>query len=398
MSYRRSVEQRRGFTLVELLVVIAIIGILIALLLPAVQVAREAARRSQCTNHLKQMGLAIHNYEISNRCFPPAFIYDASELAQFYNYADFYTNGVWMALPYLEQQQIQNLYDPNVRWYNQDPEVARQVIPIFICPTNGNKPNPITPGYAPARLFGEINLPIGSTFGVIDYAFNKGVYDGWCARPEYGVSNREKGVFDVNMPTRIAQITDGTSNTFMMGEAAQGPHHRLGTQPWGPDDDTTPPAYLPLTSEGEEHFAVNAWGAGQPNLTEIISLIGFYTTTIVCSTRDPLNRAPIMHSFVSDAFYDFEMTECPSSITSQGSDGLVGSLGATSGFRSDHPGGGNFLFVDGSVHFISDNVDFRLPTGQAGGLDGQLPANQPPGVYQALSTMKAGDFGNVGDL
>jgi prepilin-type N-terminal cleavage/methylation domain-containing protein/prepilin-type processing-associated H-X9-DG protein len=393
----RGNQRRDGFTLVELLVVIAIIGVLIGLLLPAVQAAREAARRTQCTNNLKQLGLALLNYEGAHQVFPPLFLYGRTRDGSSYG-DDFLTNACWMLLPYMEQENLKNLYDPNIVWYNNSPAVAVHSIPSFLCPSNGGK-EPVIGADTPAGKYfrDALDLPIwpassGQPYGLglIDYAFCKGVTDTWCQQPdatgvalgiEAGIPAREKGMFNVNQATQIASVTDGTSNTIMMGEAAQGPRFRLALNPWPLNGSETGNssniAEVPADPNLGPFFAMNAWPAGEPNLS---SLLGgpFYVTTIAACTRDPLNRRLTTHSVVSELAAGLGGGGwCPSSITSTG----IAHRG--SGFRSDHPGVGNFLFGDGSVHVLRDEIEFRLPT------IGATP--QTAGVYQALSTMAGGE-------
>lgn len=376
---------RLGFTLVELLVVIAIIGILIALLLPAVQAAREAARRAQCTNHMKQLGLGLLNYESANNCFPPLYIFITQEeidnnpdrYPPNFN-EDWYTNGIWMMLPYLEQQAVQGLYNPNIIWYENEPATAMLTIPIFNCPSNTNKENPITSASPPARFFGALRLNIGDTFGLIDYVFSKGVNDAWCAKSAVTTPTIEKGPFGVNQATKISDIVDGTSNTIMMGEAAQGPLYRLTNDPWVPAEaqGTVTPTVIGNPGPAGEMFAVNAWAAGQPNINSL-ALAGFHITTIAGCTRDPMNRNLTTQSVVNEAQFFGFLDVCNSTIN--------GGEHRSSGFRSAHSGGANFLFADGSVHFLNDTIEFRIPTGP--NVTSPWTPNQQAGAYQALSTI-----------
>ena len=206
---------RRGFTLVELLVVIAIIGILVGLLLPAVQAAREAARRMQCSNNLKQLGLAIHNYHDAMKTMPPAWI------------MEFAANGTpntaqqwgWAALimPYIELQNLHNAVgvtrlglsvvanqastDPAIRKLLQDP------IPSFVCPS-----------YA-----GEQIVPNKQMFGLghsaTSYAASVGFH--WCngntASPRTPNNN---GIMVGAKGKNFGEVSDGLSNTFLIGEAS----------------------------------------------------------------------------------------------------------------------------------------------------------------------------------
>jgi len=134
MNRPASVNARRGFTLVELLVVIAIIGILIALLLPAVQAAREAARRSQCVNNMKQLGLAIHNFHDGKKFLPPAWVD-----------RDFMTWAV-LILPYVDEQALYNQWDLTRRYHDQPVHAREKAISAFLCPTRRSAAQGITSG------------------------------------------------------------------------------------------------------------------------------------------------------------------------------------------------------------------------------------------------------------
>ena len=201
---------RPAFTLIELLVVIAIIGILVSLLLPAVQSAREAARRLQCNNNLKQIGIALHNYEGTYRTFPPA----SSAPSRTTVPPPPYRHGwVAMTLPWIEQTNVQGMYSVAVHWY--DPPNS-QVIQI-----------PLAVYHCPSADFGRSATSKAAVFGVRtaaawDYAsVNVSSYvPGYAGTANV---NRRKGVMNDREGSRIAHITDGTSNSLMVSEDANRP-------------------------------------------------------------------------------------------------------------------------------------------------------------------------------
>ncbi len=209
-----------AFTLVELLVVIAIIGILIALLLPAVQSAREAARRMQCSNNLKQIGLAIQSYHAACGCFPPGGIHSGvssnwtSQAA-----AEEWSNWAIGILPYLEQQALFDAYNPNVvNTHADNLPVLQTLLPEMICPTDINTEELIVPEF----VFTEKIAP-GSYKGVAG-AVNNGIffdYPGQANNANRTADYRGPlhlvglGAFG---PVSVSDIRDGTTNTFLVGE------------------------------------------------------------------------------------------------------------------------------------------------------------------------------------
>lgn len=209
---------RKGFTLIELLVVIAIIAILIALLLPAVQQAREAARRTECKNNLKQMGLALHNYHDTFSTFPPGWIGVDVNVAS----AHEGVNGAgWgtMILPYLDQSPLYNRFNPNfgIEHPLNDP-FRLQTLTVFRCPSD---PQPdrfaIEEEGSPGTVICELPIAnyVGSfgTFELHDCENTPGTPPVTAAGQCIG-----DGVFYHNSRVNFRDIIDGTSNTFMVGE------------------------------------------------------------------------------------------------------------------------------------------------------------------------------------
>jgi prepilin-type N-terminal cleavage/methylation domain-containing protein len=217
--------RRRGFTLIELLVVIAIIAILIGLLLPAVQKVREAAARTQCTNNLKQLALAAHNYESANGTLPPGFLSRS------------YVGSLAFLLPYIEQDNVYKMINPDVvnpnsttsgPWWGDGPSwaAAQSKVKTFLCPadsadtvapSNGVWAYFTESGYTLTGGYFGGNVPLGRT----NYAANAGALGNVSATGDtfYG---QWVGPFYNDSRTKLVQISDGTSNTFAFGELLGG--------------------------------------------------------------------------------------------------------------------------------------------------------------------------------
>lgn len=323
-SHQRSERTRGGFTLIELLVVIAIIAILVAILLPAVQQAREAARRSQCKNNLKQLGLALQNYHDTyevfpiNSGFPPWGPHQSRAIS-------------WMTatLPLIEETGLYETIDFSEvmipGWNGSDPTVAtpkhpntiasQTVITSFLCPSD--------PSTDVGKLAGRANMPSGEAFGVTSYKAVNG--DNWAwgtfrnnsppgARHQNNGNGLDRGNgwicrnWNGNGPflTRIRDVVDGPSNTLFIGEALAG---RCTHTAWYWFNGNTGTTAIPLN-----HYKIN--------------------------TSIPASQWPNNYSFASQ-----------------------------------HPGGGNFGMGDGAVKFVSENIDLDLYRAAAT-IDGRETQNE----------------------
>jgi len=292
--------RRRGFTLIELLVVIAIIAILIALLLPAVQQAREAARQTQCKNHLKQIGLALHNYHVAHNFFPPFFIHrtgDPSRIAD----DDKGANWLVFLLPYVDQGPLYNEWDFDIP-ANQNPGRSAE-LPIYKCPTDPQS------GAFPCSYAGG--------------GWARGNYGMNVSPCEHGVGissdGAEGGIGGANQVVRIKDIKDGTSTTVAVNEL------RAGLNP----NDLRGCWAMPGLGSGT---AAMFNDASAPNSREPFS--------------DDMENCAVAGLFGVPPMGCFDNTST-SQMTS----------------RSMHYGGMHALMTDGAVRFISDSIDFsRNPT------------------------------------
>jgi prepilin-type N-terminal cleavage/methylation domain-containing protein/prepilin-type processing-associated H-X9-DG protein len=295
-------QPRRGFTLIELLVVIAIIGILVGLLMPAVQMAREAARRMSCVNNLRQAALAAHSYHDTRNQFPSAS-HQAADVG------GVPTGGttVWVELlPYIEQRNLFEKWDYLDNGNNAvggRAATQAQVIQILICPSD-----PL-----PERVVVVSNAAVVPPwtlgyYGMSCYGGNGGLRSFRPGpAPDYPLLSRD-GILSADTNVRLADVIDGTSNTFLFGERYHlDPHFDL-------QRNIHFPGLSALAGVGKWGFV--AMGPAQVTL----------------STPVPINfKVP-----VGGTYADVENRMCA--------------------FGSGHPGGANFAFTDGSARFIRDTI------------------------------------------
>ena len=311
MLLNRPNTRRSAFTLIELLVVIAIIAVLIGLLLPAVQQAREAARRSQCKNNMKQIGLALHNYLDALSVFPPANCYGFNNSAASWSMQA-------RILPYLDAANLQNLIDFKLA-YSVQGNVTQTRVPTFMCPSEVQDKARV--GVAPAVTHYPTN-----------YGVNRGVWFVW--NPV--TSTNGPGAFGVNTRYTTADFTDGLSNTVGMSEIkAFQVNYKGGAG--GLAAGPTPPSISDVLGYA---------AAGTPSTTGHTEWVdGKIHETCFTATFSPNTDL-----VVSNVDVDYvSATEKAPNTTGDITNAAVPA-------RSYHVGLVNAMLMDGSVRTISDNI------------------------------------------
>ncbi|MEC9007646.1 MAG: DUF1559 domain-containing protein [Planctomycetota bacterium] len=316
---------RPGFTLVELLVVIAIIAILVSLLLPAVQQAREAARRTMCKNNLAQIGVALQNYEMAHRCLPPGTIDTSGPVES--RASGYHMSWLVQLLPYLDEGNIHRHFDFSKSVYSSaNAEARAQPIITLLCPSSATPstvtttltPDDDTPGNN-ARTAG----PVTAQVGITSYA---GVHSdgGRPAKEPAGdktfsdlpIDLDQNGVLFLNSSVTYREIPDGSSHTLFVGETLKTP----GELGWASGTNST------LRNGG----------------------------TMINQDSGPANNSP-------------RGTPAPSPSTVDSTDAK-----AVGGFSSAHFGGANFLFGDTSVRYLSDSINATVYRRLCNRKDGEL--------------------------
>lgn len=317
-------RRKSAFTLIELLVVIAIIAILVALLLPAVQQAREAARRIQCKNHLKQLGLALHNYTEANRFLPPGAAVDLSITATG-------NNGSWgvhgRILPYLEQANLYNNVDLTTAWDFQT-AINGLKIPIYACPSDPKSDQARDPGGGKVTLY---PTTYGCNYGTW-FVFDPGTGRGG------------DGLFYPNSKLSFRDATDGSSNTLLAAEVkAWTPYQRNG----GPSQTTMP-------QNVADAEAIVASGAQFKNTGHTEWPDGRVHHAGVTVTLPPNTEVRFTSGGTQYHEMDFNSWQ-------EGKNGGAGNpTYAMITSRSYHTGIVNVVMFDGSTRSISENIDLTI--------------------------------------
>jgi prepilin-type N-terminal cleavage/methylation domain-containing protein len=337
----RNTNRRHGFTLIELLVVIAIIAVLIALLLPAVQQAREAARRTQCKNNMKQLGLALHNYESTYTVLP-------------YNPGSAGYSPQARLLPFMDNANLHNLIDysqpmlvgtfPNQTLNPLNAVAAATVMPAFLCPSDIQTPV-ITTGLGPAAT------PVPTQFAGLNYMVSMGSGSG----TNYDDRFQTDGPFWQRSKTQWRDFTDGSSNTVLMAEIVRGdlvdvtlpagsriprPYRKMMSL--GGSSTTGGPGY----TKGSSIFP-----AGTINNPDLATLTLLGTDWRGGATRGTGRGNSWFRGLNHNVSTNGYLT--PNSTTP---DVIMHGTGFFAA-RSFHTGGAQVLMGDGAVRFVSDNID-----------------------------------------
>jgi prepilin-type N-terminal cleavage/methylation domain-containing protein len=328
-----TVAERAAFSLVELLVVIAIIAVLMALLVPAVQRARESAARTSCGNNLMQIGIALHNYQGEHRSLPPAFPASPKPPYNLIVPPYFDTWSVFAQLcPYLEQTTVYNklnlnepLYSlPSTNVYADNQFACGQLVPVFLCPSDSMQS--VGAGYGVAKM------------GPVNYAACIGTGTTSGGAP-YGSPWDADGLFRAKVTTKLKEVTDGLSNTVAFSESliGSGPIVNSGPSPGGPKSTyaNVAPPLTPTACQNPTQWNVQnprgyLWASGE----------------IRCATYN--------HYFTPNP-PDYD---CMATLNTPGPQQYTG-IGLRAA-RSNHTGGVNVLIADGAVRFVDNAIDLTI--------------------------------------
>jgi len=329
-------SRRRGFTLIELLVVIAIIAVLIALLLPAVQQAREAARRTQCKNNLKQIGLALHNYENALSVLPPGTVdYGKAPVGGDRSLA----STLSQILPYLEQGNKASQFNWTKPMFDAtNYEAIVQDLPVFLCPSDGSQ------GFVTVQA----NRPNGRTNYTQSLGYATGIDD------HAGISGRAysspgggaapfRGPFGRATSTRFGHVSDGLSNTAFFAEIKRGPGGGSAVNVADPTDSRW------LTCSRESDNATLRPTNGNRDYPAACNTAG----TSSCVKGLQYFRGLTIYNY-----YTHTMT--PNSRNRDCHEGQAAYYAGHFAARSYHTGIAHVLMGDGSVRGVSDNIDLAV--------------------------------------
>lgn len=323
--------RRSGFTLVELLVVIAIIGVMVGLLLPAVQAAREAARRMTCQNHLKQIALSLHSYQSTHQRLPGIGTTTAT------NYSIPYA-----VLPYIEQENLKNLFSPDEPLFFfvgtstinpvQQP-AARTVVPLFLCPSDGQE-----------AVNGNYN---SAEFAGLNYMSNGGSGLG----VGYDTRFPTDGMFWAGSRVDLGSVADGTSNTLLLGETLRGyGSNTSGSAPMDPRRQASSQVGVARPVSGQQ-------GHNPPLTEEMCAVASSWIGDRGISWM--WGQAP-KSTFTARLAPNATLPDCSSN-------GI--GIFKTS---SSHAGGVNVALADGSVRLVSDSIDLGIWRGLATRAGGEV--------------------------
>jgi prepilin-type N-terminal cleavage/methylation domain-containing protein/prepilin-type processing-associated H-X9-DG protein len=328
-----------GFTLVELLVVIAIIGILVALLLPAIQAAREAARRAQCQSNIHNAALAVLNYESARKVLPNGMSFDQSKGGSIQSMTtNFGPNWIILVLPYMEEQALRDAFDPasftppytlSISDPNQNGrnyKARGTPIPVLLCPSDDFNRTPFG-GYGGNWARTNYAASAGRDFIYGTY-MNGPNSDPWSgSNPALGHGYQcQRGVMGPNAGVELRQVKDGTSKTIMLGEIRAGITQADGRGSWALGH-----AGASLLAKYGGGSDANGPNCPFSNSDDVVSDVG--DSTGVCGPRT--NPQAIAENMSASSSQVFDQATV----------------------RSKHPGGVHVAMCDGSVQFITDDIE-----------------------------------------